>query len=195
MTVLSPDQFEALLRHLGPDRETAGRQYEQLRRRLLTVFTYRRCPHPEELADETLDRVASKLLEMGPKFEGPDPTRFVFGVAWNIAKESFHRPGVLPLPAGWDIPAVAAADDPIHERGESCLDQCLRSLAEPDRGLVLRYHQEEKRAKIAERSTLARELGITRNALRLRVHRLTQQLRDCMVKCLEAGEPRPLGLG
>src|SRR5262245_60780717 len=105
---LGPDQFEALLGRLGPDRETAGREYEQLRHRLVTIFTYRRCPHPEELADETLDRVARKLLEMGTAFEGPDPTRFVFGVAWNVAKESFHSQREVPLPVAWD---PAAPDD------------------------------------------------------------------------------------
>ena len=195
MNALSPDQFEALLRHLGPDRETAGVQYEQIRGRLLTVFTYRRCPHPEELADETMDRVARKLLEIGDRFEGADASRFVFGVAWNIVKESFHRRRDATLPEGWDV------EDPVRfdpqgesgDRGEACLERCLRSLSDADREIVLRYFQEEKRAKISQRSTLARELRITPNALRLRIHRTTTQLRDCVRNCLETSTPRPVG--
>jgi DNA-directed RNA polymerase specialized sigma24 family protein len=195
MKVPSPDQFEALLRHLGPDRETAGLRYEQLRRRLLTVFTNRRCPHPEDLADETLDRVARKLFEIGDRFEGDDPSRFVFGVAWNIAKESFHRHRDVAIPETWDVadPAGFEPEDDDKGRGEGCLDRCLRSLADADRDLVLRYYQEEKRAKINQRSTLARELSITPNALRLRIHRTTLALRDCVRNCLETSKPRPMG--
>jgi DNA-directed RNA polymerase specialized sigma24 family protein len=192
---LGPDQFEALLGRLAPDRDAAGREYEQLRQRLITIFTYRRCPHPEDLADETMDRVARKLLEMGPAFEGSDPSRFVFGVAWNVAKESFHGRREVQMSSTLDPAAAPDTDDEIEANGERCLDQCLRRLADPERRLVLHYFEEEKRAKIARRSALARDLGISSNALRLRIHRVVQQLRDCVVNCLEASKPRPLGLG
>jgi DNA-directed RNA polymerase specialized sigma24 family protein len=196
MNALRPDQFEALIRHLGPDREAAGQRYEALRQRLTTVFVYRRCPNPEELADETMDRVARKLLEIGDKFEGDDPTRFVFGVAWKIAKEAFHRHREVSLPDTWDLadPAAFTGDDAGRPGGEECLERCLRKLSDGDRELVLRYFQEEKRAKIALRSTLARELGVSANALRLRIHRITLQLRDCVNECLETSKPRPVRL-
>lgn len=196
MNAVSTAQFEALLRHLGPDRETAGEQYERLRQRLLTVFTYRGCPHPEDLADETMDRVARKLLEIGDRFEGSDPSRFVFGVAWNIAKESFHRHKEVALPETWDQadPAGFKDDDDASSRGEGCLERCLRKLADADRDLILRYYQEEKRAKINHRSTLARELSISSNALRLRVHRITLHLKGCVLDCLDASKPRPVRL-
>jgi DNA-directed RNA polymerase specialized sigma24 family protein len=195
MKALGSDQFEALLRHLGPDRETAGRQYEQLRVRLLAVFTYRRCPHPEDLADETMDRVARKLLEIGDRFEGADASRFVFGVAWNIAKESFHRRREVALPDTWDVedPVKFDPEKEAGDRSEVCLERCLRSLPESDRDLVLRYFQHEKRAKIDQRSSLARELQISPNALRLRIHRTTGQLRSCVRDCLESSNPRPGG--
>lgn len=195
MKALGTDQFEALLRHLGPDREKAGRQYEQLRGRLLAVFTYRRCPHPEELADETMDRAARKLLEIGDRFEGTDASRFVFGVAWNIAKESFHRRREVALPDTWDMedPVRFQPDEESGDRGEGCLERCLRSLDGADRDVVLRYFQDEKRARINQRSGLARELRITPNALRLRIHRTTSQLRACVHDCLEASKPRPVG--
>lgn len=196
MNAVSTAQFEALLRRLGPDRDMAGLRYEQLRRRLLTVFTYRRCPHPEDLADETLDRAARKLLEIGDRFEGSDPSRFVFGVAWNIARESFQRHREVPLPDEWDLadPTGVEDEDNARSRGESCLERCLRKLADADREMVLGYYQEEKRVKINRRTTLARDLGISANALRLRIHRITLHLRDCVSTCLDASKPRPVQL-
>src|SRR5262245_63354455 len=95
---LRSEQLEALLLRLSPDREQAGQRYEQLRRGLITVFGYRGCASPDELADETLDRASRRLLELGSAFEGSDPTRFVYGVAWNVARESFKRSPLLPLP-------------------------------------------------------------------------------------------------
>src|SRR5262245_51931924 len=62
---LNSEQFEALIQRLGPDRESAGIRYEELRHRLVTVFEYRRCHDPERLADTTLDIVARRLLEPG----------------------------------------------------------------------------------------------------------------------------------
>src|SRR5262245_15146027 len=77
---LRSEQFEALLKRLGPDREAAGIRYEELRHRLLTVFEYRRCHDPEKLADQTLDIVARRLQELGGDFVGNDPAQYTFGV-------------------------------------------------------------------------------------------------------------------
>src|SRR5262249_45177667 len=141
------------------------------------------------------DRVARKLLEIGDRFEGADASRFVFGVAWNIVKESFHRRRETALPEGWDVEDPVKFDPEAErgDRGEACLERCLRALSDADRELVLKYFQEDKRAKIAQRSSLARELRISPNALRLRIHRTTTQLRDCVRSCLETSNPRPVG--
>jgi DNA-directed RNA polymerase specialized sigma24 family protein len=179
---LRSEQFEALLQRLGPDRDFAGTRYEQLRRRLVTVFEYRRCSHPEELADQTLDRAARRLQEIGSDFVGSDPTRFVFGVAWNVARESFRHPSALPLPEKWEgVDPGGRGDDEDRER--ACLDRCLERLSAPERDLVLGYHQGEKSARIRRRSELARELELSPNALRLRIHRITSSLRECIVDC------------
>jgi len=176
--------FETLLHRLGPDREAAGAQYLQLRRRLVAVFEYRRCPHPEELADETLDRTARRLEELGNDFVGGDPSRFVFGVAWNVARESFRRPVAIPLPDGWEgrTAHAAPADD---DRGAECLERCLQRLDAADRSLVLEYHQDERSARIRRRSDLAGGLGLSPNALRLKIHRITARLRECVFACME----------
>jgi DNA-directed RNA polymerase specialized sigma24 family protein len=184
---LGSDPFEALLQRLGPDREAAGERYLQLRQRLVAVFEYRHCPRPEELADETLDRVARKLQEMGSQFVGDDPARYVFGVAWNVARESFRRPAAVPLPEGWESRLVAVTADDEDGLDESCLEGCLARLSPADKRLVLDYHQGERSHRIRGRSGLARDLGLSSNALRLKIHRITARLRDCVLACVERG--------
>ena len=193
---MTAGQFEALLDRLAADREQAGRRYEQLRRRLISVFTYRGCASPEELADETLDRAAGKLAGTA-SFEGIDPGALVFGIAWNVARESFHTARPVALPDGHDPvdPAPAPGEDRSGEREQQCLEQCLAQLPAADRTLLLAYFEKEKRAKIQQRSMLAAELHVTPNALRLRVHRMTAALRGCVYGCVDesgrGGQPTP----
>jgi DNA-directed RNA polymerase specialized sigma24 family protein len=185
---LRPEQFDTLLHRLGPDRELAGLRYEQLRRRLVSLFGYRGCAHSEELADETLDRAARRLEEMGNEFVGSDPERFVYGIAWNVARESFRRRSTVPLPEGWEGRAPVeppGAED--EERERACLDRCLDRLALSERRVVLGYFEGERGARIRRRSELSRELGVSQNALRLKIHRLTGRLRECVVRCADQG--------
>jgi DNA-directed RNA polymerase specialized sigma24 family protein len=192
-SLLGAEEFDALLRQLGPDREWGAARYEQLRDRLLAVFTYRGCANPEDLADETMDRVARRIAERPADFEGDDPTPFILGVAWNVARESFRRPRTLPLPDGWDTPDPQARgdDEEADAARQGCLDHCLSALPLKHRDLLLQYYAEDKRARITGRSRLARELAMTPNALRLKVHRLTIALRKCVFECLRHRGDRP----
>ena len=184
---LQPDHFAALLDRLGPDRDRAGERYVELARRLRTVFQYRRCPNVDELVDETLDRAGRRLLELGDRYDGSDPERYVFGVAWNVARESFKRRSPEPLPEGKEIPDAGPDTDEAEELRGVCLDRCLDQLPEDDRRLALEYHQGEKGTRIRRRAALARELGVSLNALRLKLHRITRHLRECVFDCLGAG--------
>ena len=193
---LNPEQFEVLLRQLGPDRDLAGARYEQLRRRLITILTYRGCTHPEEVADETMDRVARRLSEVPPGTEIGDPTRFVFGVAWNVAREWIRRQRTVPLPDGWDPadPDQAEVLAPASDLGHGCLDRCLRCLPRQDKEVVLTYYQEEGLAKIRHRAMVARQLKVSQNALRLKIHRITLRLRECVFHCVDTARPGDIGL-
>lgn len=185
---VSSTQFDALLQRLSPDRDEAGRQYEQLRRRLVSLFTYRGCSDPAELADETLDRVAIKVAAQPPTIDVSDPARFIFGVAWNVARESFHVRRPIPFPDNVEPVDPAARPDEhlIADVRQRCFSICLGQLAQGDRELVLRYFQKEKREKIELRYRLASELRITPNALRVRISRITSSLRTCTVGCVQA---------
>jgi DNA-directed RNA polymerase specialized sigma24 family protein len=193
---LNPDQFEGLLKQLSPDRDLAGAKYEQLRRRLVTILTYRGCTHPEEVADETMDRVARRLAEVAPGSEIDDPTRFVFGVAWNVAREWIRRQRTVPLPDGWDPVDPVDPEMPGLESdaGQGCLERCLQCLPPQDKDVVLTYYQEEGLAKIRHRAMVARQLKISANALRLKIHRITLRLRECVFHCVDTARPGEVGL-
>jgi DNA-directed RNA polymerase specialized sigma24 family protein len=179
------EEFEALLHKLGPSREDAAVRYEELRRRLTVLLRHRGCTHPEELVDETLDRVARKLLENGSVEQMADPTGYIYKVAWNVARESFKKQPPCALPEAWDPPLVVRPEADETER--VCLDRCLAGWPLEERELLLRYHQGERQAKIQNRADLARALNMSPNGLRLKVHRLTERLRSCVFDCVDAG--------
>lgn len=184
--VLSQDEFNAMLAWLDPDWERAGTKYETIRVRLIKILTCRGCPSPEELADETINRVASKVPEIVGTWEG-DPSLYFYKVAQNIFLE-WRRVNIrqvdVPVEEAQSVPAVAAASDEIAEH--DCLERCLQQLAEGERTLMLEYYRQQGQAKIDHRKKLATEMGIAVNALRIRAHRIRRSLRQCVLDCLEA---------
>lgn len=184
--VLSQDEFNAMLAWLDPDWERAGTKYESIRVRLIKILTCRGCPSPEELADETINRVASKVPEIVGTWEG-DPSLYFYKVAQNIFLE-WRRVTIrqvdVPVEEAQSVPALAAASDEVAEH--DCLDQCLKELAEGERTLMLEYYRQQGQAKIDHRKKLATEMGIAVNALRIRAHRIRRSLRKCVLDCLEA---------
>ena len=176
--VLDQAQFDQLLAWLDEDREASGRRYEQIRWRLITIFAARGCATPEELADETIDRVARRVAEIVNDYVG-DKARYFFGVANNVHHEYLKRPTLEES----QIPAFE--EDRDKDRAHDCLEQCLSRLAPADRAMVLRYYSQEKRVKVELHNAMAEEMGITINTLRLRVLRLKQKLQPCIEHCLE----------
>ncbi|HZT35185.1 MAG TPA: hypothetical protein VFA15_04640, partial [Nitrososphaera sp.] len=66
-----------------------------------------------------------------------------------------------------------------------CLDRCLKELSSKDRRLLLDYYSKDGREKIELRRRLAAELGISENALRIRLSRLRATLKGCIEACLK----------
>jgi DNA-directed RNA polymerase specialized sigma24 family protein len=180
---MTREEFEALLAELDPDRERAGERYEVLRRKLVRLFEWRGCDAPEELTDETFNRVARRLKE-GIELRSSGTHGYFYGVAHLVFKEMLRkamRQRRALESSGWPPPAgLPEADDPHLE----CLLRCLDRLPAEQRDLVLRYHQGERH--IRDRQALAGELGIPLNALRIRVHRLRRRLESCVHECLES---------
>ncbi len=71
---LTQAALDSLLAWLDPDRDRAGAKYEAIRTRLIKVFVCRGCPEAEDLADETINRVASKLIKQHPFCKFPSVT-------------------------------------------------------------------------------------------------------------------------
>jgi DNA-directed RNA polymerase specialized sigma24 family protein len=175
---LTQELFDALLAWLDPDREEAGRKYEEIRLRLIKIFTCGGCFDPEDMADETINRVSQKLSEIQSTYEG-DPARYFYGVAKNVRLES-QRPKPIPEPP-------PKPDTDTLEKEYACLEKCIEKLTQSNRELVTQYYQEEKRAKIDHRKQLAEQFGIALNALRIRAHRIRTALQQCVQSCVHEG--------
>ena len=177
---LEQADFERLLAWLDDDRERAGARYEQIRWRLITIFAARNCPVPEELADETIDRVARRVADIEASYTG-DRALYFFGVANNVHHEFLKKPAPPETPT-----TIDEADE--REQRHHCLEQCLGRLPGDAREMLLRYYSQEKQAKIDLHKEMAGEFGITINTLRLRVLRLKEKLQPCVKRCLERAD-------
>jgi len=174
---LSQEAFDALLDWLDSDHEQAALKYEKIRHSLIKIFTGRGCVSPEDLADETINRVTSKLKEIRKDFTG-DRERYFFGVAKMVHMEHLRRklPQALPPPG----------NDPNRIEVEyNCLERCIERLTEENRELLLRYHGADGSAETDHRRALAQQMGIAPNALRIRVYRIRLSLKECVEKCVE----------
>ena len=175
--ILTQESFDALLAWLDPSREEAGRKYEQIRVRLIKIFTCRGCYESEDLADETINRVSKKLPDIEAAYEGA-PTPYFYGVANKVHMEYLRR---KPVPT----PPAPTGDSELIEQEFECLEKCIEKLTLENRRVVRQYYKGEKTAKIVQRKKLADGLGIALNALRIRAHRLRGTLQQCVELCLE----------
>lgn len=178
--VVTQQAFDSLLGWLDEDREQAGQKYEKIRLRLIKIFTCRGCAEAEDLADETINRVVSKVGEIGNSYEG-DPALYFYGVAQKLHLEYLRLNH--PKPVQRPVSVETAAD---REAEFECLDRCVEKLSTENRDMVLRYYAEEKHAKIENRKRIADEMGIAVNALRIRAHRIRLVLQNCVKGCLES---------
>lgn len=173
---LSQEDFDALLDWLDSDREQAGIKYEKIRSHLIKIFTGRGCVDSEELADETINRVTRRIKELQNDFTG-DPARYFYGVAKLVYMEYLRRkPPQTPPPP---------PDSGRAELEYRCLERCIERLSEEDRALLLKEYGAKGRTQAERRKALAEELGISLNALRIRVYRIRVALKECIEKCIQ----------
>ena len=178
---LTQEAFERLLDSLGEDRESAAEHYLETRGKLVRFFEWRGCPFPEDHADETINRVARRLVE-GEKILNPDG--YYFGVARMLLLE-INKENIRQQQALSELPGSTITSNQSEE-SEARIDrlqQCLQKLSPEDRELILQYYHGEKSVKIDWRKRLAERFGVPMNTLRMRVLRIRENLRRCFENC------------
>ena len=182
------DNFAALLSWLDPDPEKAGRKYEEIRHSLIVIFERRGAYDAEDLADETINRVNSKVPEIAKDYAG-DPALYFYAVAKRFGFEVLRRRQArVEIEDPEKLRAPRIDDEPNNREAEyECLEKCLARLSAADRELILLYYQQDE-PTISYRKELARRYGLAPNALRVKVHRIRATLQDCVNKCL--GKPK-----
>ncbi len=187
-----PDKaaFDRLLAWLDEGTDSRGERYLEIRERLVDYFGRRDCPFPEDLADETLNRVARRLEETG-SIDDVVPARYCYIVAKFVLLESLRRPRQVEFVAQSAEVAVAevANERAENERTFACLEQCLQSCSIADRALILNYYQTIGSAR-ENRRQLALRLGITANSLAIRACRIRSRLEACVRACVAAATYR-----
>ncbi len=190
---LSQYVFDRLLEWLDDGTESHGERYLEMRRRLVSYFDRRNRPAAEELADETLNRVARTLEQTGAIATKP-PARYCYVVARFVLLEDLRRErrhvGLdetrVTLHVRGHLAGVSE-DRALREERLDCLDHCLSQLKPDQRSLIVDYYRDTRRQKIERRRELANRLGITMNALAIRACRIRDALLTCLEGCRRAG--------
>ena len=183
---LTEESFNLFLSWLSLDRETAGRKYEDIRRRVIFMLECRGCTDAEDAADEAFNRFIRRLPELMETYKG-DPYPYILVVARNIQHEREKKQAV-PLPENINELRADSVGE-VEQLVQDCLDKCLGQLDIKNRDLLLDYYLNDKQEKIDFRKRLAKQLGIALNALRLRVHRIRSTVHACMDDCLGTNIP------
>jgi DNA-directed RNA polymerase specialized sigma24 family protein len=191
---VDPAAWNALLAFLDRGRGDRGAAYVEVRRRLQFFFEWKGCAAAPELADEVLNRVAAKLAA-GEEIHTGEPLRYVLGVARLVSLEAYRRMGKQRA----EDEAHVAADDRDErldgERRLAALEACLDGLPARARELLVRYHAHSAGRDAEHRRELAEEWRLSANALRIRVHRLRDQMESCVRGRLEAADGAPARSG
>jgi len=191
--ILNPQAFRQFLNWLDEGVDSNGERYLEMRRRLARYFDRRGCSSPDDLADETLNRVARKLEEKG-EIVGASPAHYCYIVAKFVFQE-FGRRSEQNQPsldqaqssgrviASLAVPFRPNVDAVAKEKLFDCLERCLSKIQPESRELILEYYRGDQRAKIERRSELATSLGLTTNALSIRACRIRSKLEICVRTC------------
>jgi hypothetical protein len=97
---LSEPAFQGLLHWLDEGVDSQGGKYLEMRRRLTNYFDRHNCACPDDLADETLNRVARRIEEEG-ELDATPPARYCYITAKFVLLERGResREGPLSLDA------------------------------------------------------------------------------------------------
>jgi DNA-directed RNA polymerase specialized sigma24 family protein len=179
--------FAKFLACLDPDPARAGEKYEALREALVKFLDWRGARFPEELVDETFNRVTRKLEE-GETIR--DLPTYCHGVARLVFLQSLEHPGNKRVELK-ELSIIEIPEPDVTDVRRKCLNQCLRKLPAENRELIIEYYRKDGRQKIDHRVSMAERLGIPLNALRSRAQRIRDTLERCVRRRLKDHSSRP----
>jgi DNA-directed RNA polymerase specialized sigma24 family protein len=165
--------FDKLFQLLEPKAQSIEEGFQQCRFKLLKFFAWRRCEDPENLADETVNRLL-KNVAAGQEILADKPYSYVYAIASHVFMEYLRakkKSGVI-------IDIDDMQEMAVPEVVDDCQKQCLEQLSNEKRELLARYYLDDD-----QRDDIAEEQGLSLNALRLQVHRIKHGLRRCCEDC------------
>lgn len=178
--------IESLLDRLDPNPALARKKYEEIRKRLIRIIEHQ--PRPggsaEDIADEAIDRVASRI-EAGGEIE--DIAAYLTVVARHLITELFRQPALDQLDDRQAGALVSPESDPNEKEIErTCYEECLAKLRAKDRKLLKDFYAHTERGKHnkAHKESVARKYGKSLDSLRVTVSRLQSGLRACKRECM-----------
>lgn len=191
------DSFQSFLHWLDQGVHSGGEKYLEMHRRLVAYFDRKNCLSADELADETLARVAQTLHEKG-EITDLSPAHYCYVTAKFVFLEYVRhtRHGQLGLEefsvsgrpgSTHAVSPLAGAEPDDKEQMLGCLDRCLKKLSASDSKLILEYYQGEKQEKIQRRRQIGVRLGLSANALNIRACRIRTRIEECVKECCKHG--------
>ena len=187
---LSAEAFRRFLSWLDNSIRSEGGSYNEMRGRLVAYFDRKNCRDPDELADETLNRVARRLEEEG-QINTEAPAKYCYTIARYVFLEYLRTRENRNVPLD-DVIAgkIVVAADPedaeekeIKEKMLNCLEKCVEKLEPANREIIIRYYYGIEKVKIENRKSIAASLNISMNALSIRAYRVRDKLEACVKEC------------
>ncbi len=179
---ITKSSYTNMLNWLDEDSKIAAEKYRVIRLRMVKILDYRGCLESEELADETIERVAGKTIEVIETYIG-NPEKYFFGVMNNVYREYLKKPKLQELPETI-IQEAVTTDDEDFQIQYQCLKKCLNKLSAKNKNFILQYYEGEKFHKIQNRKNLADELDANAGVIRVKAFRLRLKLQKCVLKCV-----------
>ena len=167
---LDQTDYDRLFELLEPGSSSPESAFQLCRLKLMKFFSWRWCPDPANLADETIMRLL-KNVKQGQILSPEMPYKYVYAIALNVYRE--HRREITRHQL---VPFDEAISTSAPESSDSCRDWCLGKLPNEKLDLLNQYYQ-------FDREELAEKLELSLNALRLRIHRIKEELRNCCEDC------------
>jgi len=187
---LTQHAFHRLLNWFDEGVDSGGQKYLEMRFKLTRYFDRKHCFAPDELADETLNRVARRLVEEGA-ITDTTPAKYCYTLAKYVFLERLREEGREQLKLSELLASARSSESTaVSEEREkkelrlSCLERCTKKLDPDLRELIFQYYSGEQRVKIENRRALAARLGISMNALSIRACRIRERLEACVRECM-----------